>query len=56
MNNITAQSFLLYMEARLKALPKNSVIKSIGTNQNSFIVVAEDMNGKEYKLYIPCEE
>ena len=55
MKNITAQDFIFYVESRLCTLPRGSVIKSIGTNQYNFIIVAQDPSGKEHKLYIPCE-
>ena len=55
MKNITAQDFIFYVESRLCTLPRGSVIKSIGTNQCNFIIVAQDPSGKEHKLYIPCE-
>ena len=56
MNNITAQDFIFYVEARLCTLPNGSVVKSIGTNQHEFIIVAQEPSGKEHKFYIPCEE
>lgn len=56
MKNITVQNFMCYLEARINALPHGCVIKSIGTNQDNFIIYAQDSAGKEYKLYIPCEE
>lgn len=56
MRNITVQDFMCYLEARVNALPQGCVIKSIGTNQDNFIIYAQDAVGKEYKLYIPCED
>lgn len=56
MKNITLQNFICYLEARMMSLPQGCVVKSIGTNQDNFIIYAQDSAGKEYKLYIPCEE
>lgn len=56
MKNITAQSFMCYLEARMMSLPQGCVIKSIGTNQDNFIIYAQDVAGREYKLYIPCAD
>lgn len=53
---IKASQFMIYVEERLRSLPLGSVIKAIGTDQKDFIIRAEDSTGKEYKLYIPCEE
>lgn len=53
---ISALGFMIYVEERLRTLPPGSVIKAIGTGQKDFIIRAEDSTGKEYKLYIPCEE
>ena len=53
---ISALGFMIYLEERLRTLPPGSVIKAIGTGQKDFIIIAEDPTGKEYKLYVPCEE
>lgn len=53
---IKASQFMIYVEERLRTLPPGSMIKAIGTGQKDFIIRAEDTTGKEYKLYIPCEE
>lgn len=53
---ISALGFMIYVEERLRTLPPGSVIKAVGTGQKDFIIRAEDPTGKEYKLYIPCEE
>jgi hypothetical protein len=54
--SISAVEFMLYLEERVKSLPAGSVIKAIGTGQKDFIIIAQDISGKEHKLYIPCEE
>ena len=54
--HIKARKFKNIIDLELSLLPVDSVIKSIGTNQTHFIIYAEDTNGKEHKIYIPCEE
>lgn len=54
--SISAVEFMIYLEERMKSLPAGSVIKAIGTGQKDFIIIAQDISGKEHKLYIPCEE
>ncbi len=54
--SISAVEFMIYLEERLRSLPAGSVIKAIGTGQKDFLIVAQDLTGKEHKLYIPCEE
>lgn len=56
MKNITVQNFMCCLEARIASLPQGCVIKSIGTNQDNFIIYAQDITGKEYKLYIPSKD
>lgn len=54
--HIKARKFKNIIDVELSLLPVDSVIKSIGTNQTHFIIYAEDNEGKEHKIYIPCEE
>ena len=53
--HIKGSTFAIYLAYRLVDYP-DCVIKSIGTNQTHFIIVVEDTEGKEHKIYIPCEE
>lgn len=52
---IKAKTFIDLFKSKLDALPLDCRIKSIGTNQDNFIVLLEAPNGREYKLYIRCE-
>ena len=54
--HIKARKFKTIIDLELSLLPVDSVIKSIGSNQTHFVIYAEDPNGKEHKIYIPCEE
>ena len=53
--HIKARIFVNYLTHKLSELHPSSVIKSIGTNQTHFIICVEDNEGKEHKIYIPCE-
>ena len=53
--HIKGSTFAIYLAYRLVDYP-DCVIKSIGTNQTHFIIVVETPDGKEHKIYIPCEE
>lgn len=54
--HIKARTFANYLSFKLTELHPKSVIKAIGTNQDYFIILVEDIEGKEHKIYIPCEE
>lgn len=54
--HIKARKFKNIIDLELSLLPVDSVIKSIGTNQTHFIILVEAPDGKEHKIYIPCEE
>lgn len=54
--HIKARTFTNYLTHELMKLHPCSIIKSIGTNQNNFIIIVQDNEGKEHKIYIPCEE
>lgn len=53
---IKASAFMNLLGTKLNALPQNVRIKSIGTNQDNFIFICQDDTGREYKLYVRCEE
>lgn len=55
-NPIKARTFVNYLTHKLIELHPSAVIKSVGTNQTHFIIVVETPDGKEHKIYIPCEE
>ena len=54
--HITVATFRNKLDTELALMPINSVIKSIGTNQTHFIILVETPDGREHKIYIPCEE
>ena len=54
--HIKARKFKNMIDIELSLLPVDSVIKAIGTNQTHFVIYVEDNEGKEHKIYIPCEE
>ena len=54
--HIKARTFANYLTHKLIELHPEAVIKSIGTNQTHFIILVENPDGKEHKIYIPCEE
>ena len=54
--HIKAITFANYLTHKLMELHPSAVIKSIGTNQTHFIIRVETPDGKEHKIYIPCEE
>ena len=56
MRNITGINFIHCLSEQLWGLPKESVVKAIGTNQTHFIILMQNPDGKEHKIYIPCEE
>lgn len=54
--HIKARTFANYLTHELMKLHPCSIVKSIGTNQTQFIIRVETPDGKEHKIYIPCEE
>lgn len=54
--HIKARTFANYLKYKLTELHPDAIIKSIGTNQTHFIILVETPEGKEHKIYIPCEE
>ena len=54
--HIKARTFANYLTHRLKEFHPKSIVKSIGTNQTHFIILVETPDGKEHKIYIPCED
>ena len=54
--DITVATLRNKLDTELALMPVGSVSKSIGTNQTHFIIRVEDLDGKEHKIYIPCEE
>ena len=54
--HIKARTFTNYLAHRLRELHPKAIIKSIGTNQTHFIILVETPDGKEHKIYIPCED
>ena len=53
--HIKGSTFAIYLAYRLVDYP-DCVIKAVGTNQTHFIILVETPDGKEHKIYIPCEE
>ena len=54
--HIKISSFMGHILSEFYKLHPCCVVKSIETNQTHFIIVVEDTEGKEHKIYIPCEE
>ena len=54
--HIKARTFANYLTYKLSELHPGCIVKSIGTNQTHFVIYVEDNEGKEHKIYIPCEE
>lgn len=54
--HIKIGSFMGHILSEFYKLHPRCIVKSIGTNQTHFIILVETPEGKEHKIYIPCEE